>query len=123
MSTYLNTPGIIWQRMEFYDNYTKPMIKGVAVAVRHPNRSPYFGFNDIVSIGFSFCNPGDEYDLARGKHLAYTRAVKQMDNDVIPVHNFPYREYYINKFVKRCQKYFKDCVIIYPKMKDSRRYE
>ena len=123
---YLDVPGIIWQRIEFVSRWDKPNIKGIAVAVRHENESDYFPYKDIVTIGVSFWNPADEYDLEKGKHLAYLRAMKALQGETTYLHNLydspDEKMYAIDKFVHRCAKYFRDCVIIYPKLAESKKF-
>lgn len=75
--------------------------KGVLLAVKQDG--------DKVVIGWSLCRPNDEFDKYFGQEVAYDRGMKRFDDphhfEDIPPSIFPQ----VERFVDRCEKYFKDC--------------
>lgn len=77
----------------------------------------------VITIGISFCNPKDTFDMTKGLQLAKDRAMMQLSStEPIKVHALADASYSTESMFKRAQKYFKGCVIIYPRYISSHVY-
>lgn len=79
---------------------------GFLVAIKHPT-------DNKVYIGYSLCHSAEVFNKHLGKEIAvrraYTRAVEQSHNEILSVPQSMLSAY--SYFVKRCEKYFKNCEI------------
>lgn len=95
--------------------------RGTLYALRHttPDYLP-----NIVTIGISMCHPNDTFNKYIGRELAMQEAFKQYSGNHYTKIDMSMNNYFmmnaIRNFIDRCEKYFKNCLVVYPKLQNSR---